>query len=92
LPGPTKGQSPFGNPFIEVQGLGPWRVRAEPDLSVNGGRKLSEYRIVREAREIGSWDGAPRRFDLPAPPQGQGAVLLVQSDNLRVLGAAELPA
>jgi hypothetical protein len=58
----------------------------------NGGRKLSEYRIVREAREIGSWDGAPRRFDLPAPPQGQGAVLLVQSDNLRVLGAAELPA
>ena len=54
----------------------------------NTGRKLTEYRIVRGALELGVWDGAPRRLDLPAPPQGQGAVLLVQSGDLRVLGAA----
>ena len=57
----------------------------------NGGRKLTEYRMVRETHELGSWDGASRRFDLPAPPQGHGAVLLVQAGNLAVLGAAELP-
>jgi len=58
----------------------------------NGGRNLTEYRIVRESRELGGWDGAPRRLDLPAPPPGHGAVLLVQSARLMVLGAAELPA
>ena len=58
----------------------------------NGGRKLTEFRIVREARDLGTWDGSPRRFDLPASPPGQGTILLVQSAKLAVLGAAELPA
>ncbi len=58
----------------------------------NGGRKLTEYRIVRQVLDMGSWDGASRRFDLPEPPAGHGTVLLVQSAGLAMLGAAELPA
>ncbi len=58
----------------------------------NGGRKLTDHRIVREVHDLGTWDGAPRHFDLPPPPPGHGAVLLVQSVALRILGAAELPA
>ena len=58
----------------------------------NGGRKLTGYRIVREARVLGTWNGSPRRFELPISPLGQGTILLVQSANLAVLGAAELPA
>ncbi len=57
----------------------------------NGGRKLTEYRIVRQVLDVGNWDGASRRFDLPQPPAGHGAVLLVQSAGLAMLGAAELP-
>lgn len=58
----------------------------------NGGRKLTEYRIVRQVLDMGGWDGAPRRLDLPEPPAGHGAVLLVQAVGLTVLGAAELSA
>jgi hypothetical protein len=58
----------------------------------NGGRRLTEFRIVSEAQALGGWDGAARRFELPAPPPGHGAVLLVQSADFRILGAAELPA
>ncbi len=58
----------------------------------NGGRKLTEYRIVREVRTLGSWSGESRHFDLPAPAPGDGAVLLLQSADLRILGAADLPA
>jgi hypothetical protein len=57
----------------------------------NGGRQLTEYRIVREVRELGTWDGSVRRFDLPASSPGHGVVVLVQSVKLEVLGAAELP-
>jgi hypothetical protein len=58
----------------------------------NGGRQLAEYRIVREATLLGTWDGAARQLSLPAIAPGRGAVLLVQSDDLRVCGAADLPA
>lgn len=58
----------------------------------NGGRQLTEYRIVRTAQAAGIWDGTARRIALPSPPPGQGAVLLVQSDDLAVVGAADLPA
>ena len=57
----------------------------------NGGRKLEEFRIVRQAWELGTWDGMPRHFDLPPLPPGHGAILLVQSAKLAVLGAVELP-
>ncbi len=32
----------------------------------NGGRRLREYRVVRSARVLGSWDGAARDFAGPA--------------------------
>jgi hypothetical protein len=58
----------------------------------NSGRRLAEYRIVREATPVGAWDGGPRRLTLPAITPGRGAVLLLQTENLRVCGAADLPA
>jgi hypothetical protein len=58
----------------------------------NSGRHLSEYRIVREAAALGTWDGAPRRLTLPAIAPGRGAVLLLQTEDLRVCGAADLAA
>jgi len=63
------------------------------------GARLREYRIVRETRtwaelapglDAGVY-GAPQRFTLPAIAPGQGAVVLVQSADLRVLGAADQP-
>ena len=57
----------------------------------NGGRRLDEYRIVRESRLLDRWEGGPRRFDLPGiGTAGQGIAVLVQSPDLRVLGAADL--
>jgi hypothetical protein len=58
----------------------------------NGGRKLIEYRIVRDVTPLGGWDGSPRRFALPPIAAGRGAVLLLQTDDLLVRGAADLPA
>ena len=57
----------------------------------NGGRRLLEYRIVRDATPLGAWDGTPRRIALPTIPPGRGAVLLVQTADLLVRGAADLP-
>jgi hypothetical protein len=58
----------------------------------NGGRKLTEYRIVREVTPLGTWDGTPRRLTLPGVAAGLGAALLVQSVDLKMLGAVEIPA
>jgi hypothetical protein len=58
----------------------------------NGGRQLIEYHIVRDATPLGAWDGAARRIVLPAIESGRGTVLLLQSDDLQIRGAAELPA
>ena len=57
----------------------------------NGGRRLTDYRIVRTATLLGTWDGAARKLALPAVAPGRGLVLLVQSADLKMLGAAELP-
>jgi hypothetical protein len=56
----------------------------------NGGRRLREFRIVRTANVLGAWDGAARDIALPLITPGQGATVLVQASDLRVLGAAEL--
>jgi hypothetical protein len=56
----------------------------------NGGRRLREFRIVRAANVLGAWDGAARDIALPPITPGQGATVLVQASDLRVLGAAEL--
>jgi hypothetical protein len=58
----------------------------------NQGARLREYRTVRKADVLAEWDGAARRLSLPRLAAGQGAVVLVQSAQLRVVGAAELPA
>jgi hypothetical protein len=58
----------------------------------NGGRQLIEYHIVRDTTPLGAWDGAARRIVLPAIEPGRGTVLLLQSDDLQIRGAAELPA
>lgn len=59
----------------------------------NGGRRLEEYRIARDSRLLERWDGTARRFEVPAiGTAGQGVVVLVQSADLHVLGAADLPA
>jgi hypothetical protein len=58
----------------------------------NGGQRLIEYRIVRDATPLGGWDGAPWRIALPTIAPGRGAVLLVQTEDLLVRGAADLPA
>jgi len=58
----------------------------------NGGRRLIEYRVVRDVVPLGDWDGAPRRIALPPIAAGRGAVLLLQTEDLVVRGAADLPA
>ena len=57
----------------------------------NGGRRLIEYRVVRDVMPLGEWDGAPRRIVLPPIAAGRGAVLLLQTEDLVVRGAADLP-
>jgi len=57
----------------------------------NGGRRLVDYRIMRDAAPLGTWDGAARRIMLPDVAPGLGVALLVQSADLKMLGAAELP-
>ncbi len=58
----------------------------------NDGEQLREYRIVREVETLADWDGAQRRFTAKPAGGGQGQVILVQSPDLRILGAADLPA
>ena len=57
----------------------------------NDGARLREYRIVREVESLGEWDGGARRFTARAPGPAQGQVILVQSADLRVQGAADQP-
>jgi len=57
----------------------------------NQGSQLREYNIVRRVDVLGEWDGAPRSFTAPLAGAGQGQVILVQSTDLRVVGAAHQP-
>jgi len=52
----------------------------------NSGRRLQEFRIVREERVVERFE---RRAMLPGVMPDQGAVLLVRDHRLRVLGAAD---
>jgi len=58
----------------------------------NGGRTLTEFNIVRNFQEIGSWTGAALALTLPvAKLEGAEAVaMLLQSPDGAVLGAASL--
>jgi hypothetical protein len=61
------------------------------DAGENEGRRLREYRIVRAVHADRLQPGPPRMLDLPAIAPGQGAALLLQSADLRVAAAADLP-
>ena len=57
----------------------------------NGGARLREYRVVRAADALGELDGSSRSFLARLPEPGQGMTIILQSTDLRVLGAADLP-
>ena len=60
----------------------------------NGGRTLKEYNIVREWRQIGSWNGAAVSLplDVTADADRNGCAVIVQSGPVGpVLGAAIMP-
>lgn len=52
----------------------------------NGGRKLREFRIVRELRAL---DRAEGRIMLPGVKDAQGAVLMIHDARARLIGSAE---
>jgi hypothetical protein len=56
----------------------------------NDGARLREYRIVREFETLADWDGAAPSLSIKPPGPGQGLAILVQSADLRMLGAADL--
>lgn len=55
----------------------------------NRGARLREFRIVQRADVLAEWDGAPWHFDVAPPGPGQGQVILLQTADLRIVGAAE---
>ncbi|HME20322.1 MAG TPA: DUF1223 domain-containing protein [Acetobacteraceae bacterium] len=57
----------------------------------NDGTRLREYRIAREVEALAEWDGGARRLTAKPPGPGQGLAIIVQSADLRILGAADLP-
>jgi hypothetical protein len=57
----------------------------------NDGTRLREYRIVREVETLADWDGTARRLAAKPPGPAQGLAIIVQSADLRILGAADLP-
>jgi len=52
----------------------------------NGGRKLREFRIVREVRAL---DPAEGRIMLPGVDSAQGAALMIRDGQQRLVGVAE---
>jgi hypothetical protein len=84
--------------IVEVSaGRGPLRALSilydtqhETDVGAgeNQGERLREYRIVRHADVLAEWPGGTRQFTVSPMGSGQGRVILVQSADLRVVGAA----
>ena len=56
----------------------------------NEGQRLREYHIVRATHRAGAVGGAAQTLRFPPIAPGQGAALLLQGDDLRVVGAADL--
>jgi len=57
------------------------------DAGENLGRRLVEYRVVRDVLTL---DRLTTHLTLPAIPDNQGAVLLIQDASWRIVGAADL--
>jgi len=67
-------------------------VRTTPiGAGENNGRRLTEFNIVRESKLLGTWQGEQRRVALPPITPGRGAAVLLQTADLRVVGAGVLP-
>ena len=62
-------------------------VATEVDAGENQGRRLVEYRVVRDVVAL---PALPPRLTLPAVPDNRGAVLLIQDTAWHVVGAAEV--
>lgn len=56
----------------------------------NSGRRLREFQIVRESAVLATLEGGARSVKLPTVKEGQGAVVLLQTSDLRVVGAARV--
>jgi hypothetical protein len=57
----------------------------------NSGATLREYRIARSVETLPEWDGGARRLLLKPPERGQGLVVLLAGEDLRIAGAADVP-
>jgi hypothetical protein len=53
----------------------------------NSGRTLEEANIVRSMSVLGTWSGTPVRLQVPYP-EGQDVAVLLQRDDLHIVGAA----
>jgi hypothetical protein len=62
-------------------------VTSEVGAGENQGRRLMEYRVVRDVVTLAA---LTPRMTLPAVPDNRGAVLLLQDEAWHVTGAAEL--
>lgn len=60
------------------------------DAGENDGQRLREYRVVREVETLADWGDTARRMTARPAGRDQGLVVLVQSAELRILGAANL--
>lgn len=95
--GQTASATPTGTPAISGLAGSALLVSYEPEHTTairggeNGGRRLIEYRTVRDVTPLGTWDGGRQRLVLPNVAPGLGAAVLVQSADLKILGAANLP-
>jgi hypothetical protein len=62
----------------------------------NAGQTLSDYNIVRELREVATWDGSAQVIELDladATADGMGGAVLIQSEGQgQIIGALEIPA
>jgi hypothetical protein len=57
----------------------------------NDGRRLREYQIVREVETLADWGDTARRITAKPAARDQGLVILVQSAELRIVGAVNMP-
>lgn len=78
---------PFSRPLTGLLVTYDPEHATEVGAGENQGRRLVEYRVVRDAVLLSAL--APRMM-LPAVPDNRGAVLLVQDAAWRLVGAAEL--
>jgi hypothetical protein len=83
----TAPDAPLGGTILRVR----YQPQAETGIrgGENGGRRLTEYRIVRDSAITPAHAGSVELGDVTDP--ALGVVALLQDQNGRLLGAADLP-